>query len=140
MDISPEYIKMCDCPEIQGHAPEEIYHFREKLEDKKWWGKKKELFIFLRDDYVHIIEPSGRRVIWIPRQDQLQEMVDGTFYYQWNQFYKYLLDRDLNVGDLISDIHNGIEDNPITWGQLWLAFVMCELHNKKWDGEKWIRY
>ena len=56
---------------------------------------------------VEIESPS----IWLPRQDQLQGMVEYTV--GVNKF-------------------NSME-------QLWLAFVMSEKYNKKWDGKDWIK-
>ena len=43
---------------------------------------------------------------------------------------------------LLIDFHKFVdrESNPDiehSWEQLWLAFTMHELHNKKWAGKKW---
>ena len=140
MDTTETYIKMADCEEIQSQRKRispidgKLYMYNE---DGDWIANAK--LVGLASMAVRSTPPikNSPKLIWLPRQDQLQEMVGGFFYYQWNQFYKYLLDRDFVVGDLISDIHNGIEEKPITWEQLWLAFVMKEKYNKVWDGEKW---
>ena len=52
MDTSREYIKMCDCPEIQGT----IHDWR----DRKSWSA----LIEERDEFI-----------WLPRQDQIQDML-----------------------------------------------------------------
>ena len=71
--------------------------------------------------------------VWLPRQDQLQEMVPtqiaGTkpnlkMISEFTHFFDYW-------------DTNGIPINLTTWEQLWLAFVMKEKYNKVWDGEKW---
>jgi len=72
-------------------------------------------------------------LVWLPRQDQLQEMV--------------ILPRDFIGNRPIVLTNKLIEWSEIyhhgiyTWGesfeQLWLAFVMSEKYNKNWIGETW---
>jgi len=105
----PVFIKMCDCPEIQDKKPE--------------WGEKwyKELYTY----------DGHGNIIWLPRQEDLQEMAKG-FGFMGTVFVNDIL---------IFKLAEFIEENkpvPQTMEQLWLAFVMKTLHNKKWDGEKWI--
>ena len=130
MDISPEYIAMCDCPEIQkGHVDKTGDLFA-----NKWF-----IGVYIRDEsYIYEVEDSPKREqrinnpIWLPRQDQLQEMVGGfeagfVDWFHWrNAIYPHM-------------------QNPFNkeWRftsmeQLWLAFVMKENHNKTWDGNKWV--
>lgn len=76
---------------------------------------------------------------WLPRQDQLQEMVKGEkhmhllayefacyFHGTVDPLYSYLGQDDYTV-----DADNSME-------QMWLAFAMKELYNKTWNGEDWI--
>jgi len=74
--------------------------------------------------------------VWLPRQDQLQEMVPSPMastapnfriISELNRFYDYW-------------DTNGIPNFLTTWEELWLAFVMKEKYSKVWDGEKeeWI--
>ena len=66
-----------------------------------------------------------REHFWLPRQDQLQEMVDGGFTHQTlERFYQWY--------------HSEISRNLSSMEQLWLAFVMKEKYNKTWDGDKWV--
>ena len=115
MDTSEQYIKMCDCPEIQD-------------------GWKLELGdVFSCDSKARVY--YGQRIpkdsIFLPRQDRLQGMVfDETVGLQsqccaiWN----FSTAVESQLGAII--IHGTME-------QLWLAFVINELHGKKWDGEQW---
>ena len=69
-------------------------------------------------------------VIWLPRQDQLQEMVMGQSKFvqdnlyglkaKWEQWLEYEPQRD-------------------SFEQLWLAFVMKEKYNKSWNRKIWIK-
>lgn len=73
------------------------------------------------------------KVIWLPRQDQLQEiylndMPDGTY---------------RKIATLAEEFHDyhethGYPSYAGSMEQLWLAFVMKEKYNKTWNGESWI--
>jgi len=89
---------------------------------------------FYKKTYIWIQGYSGYKDIWLPRQDQLQEMlhteddysyVVSTQLHQINEFY--------NTIDWVAD------GSELTMEQVWLAFVMKEKHNKVWDGEDWVK-
>jgi len=68
--------------------------------------------------------------VWLPRQDQLQEMINiegcgGKVHYLCSSLYRYF-DNDERIS---------LESME----QLWLAFVMFKKHNKRWDGNDWIK-
>ena len=77
--------------------------------------------------------------IWLPRQDQLQKMLDErkTTYFLVEDFSDFMTD------NLLED-HGDVPYTPPfrkEWGkasmeQLWLAFVMHEKYSKQWDEEK----
>ena len=121
MDTSETSIKMCDCPEIERQGFEKLGEAK-RYDDitrrfKFNWGKNN-FFI-------------GRT--WLPRQDQIQEMMDyglGAFV---NDFHEFCED-DLGM---YSDSDCKFHDYK-SMEQLWLAFYMHEKHKKKWDGEKWV--
>ena len=117
MDTSKEYILMCEkAVEIQSK--------------QIGFG-----------DYFSICEnvsmSTGRiynntecNTIWLPRQDQLQDMVTDKFSsreqipcLQKILAYKVQCTKE--------------DKNPSTWEQLWLAFVMKEKYNKTWNNEDW---
>lgn len=98
--------------------------------------------------------------IWLPRQDQLQEMVtgdglDGTYVSttsaQGNTNYKYGFTQILLRRCLLNKFHQWCNDNNRIVGfryhspfqsfesmeKLWLAFVMENKYNKIWNGKDW---
>jgi len=122
MDTSEQYIKMCDCPEIQnGHKPEFGDYFR--LIDGVVICESGDLSIKYECDY-------GSNPIWLPRQDQLQEMMKYGFKHELDinlarYFHAWLINKPNQITDASME-------------QLWLAFYMHEKHGKIWNGEKWV--
>ena len=109
MDITEIYVKMCEkASEIQYEYAVKGFGYSDGHH-----------FFHLKNQY---------ETIWLPRQDQLQEMVeDGEFannqaWYKLGKFYAWVRD----VGRY----------NFESMEQLWLAFVMKE-NGKTWDGEDW---
>ena len=67
--------------------------------------------------------------VWLPTQSQLQEMV---------------LTGNTTATELVNRLVHKVKGGDYLfyeydWSmeQLWLAFVMKELHNKTWDGKEW---
>ena len=145
MDTSKEYIEKCDCPEIQGDGVDDgslggtfigghiLYHIAPMNQPHN------------RDGYYHVTDTEAVRkcdscgneesyiestkYIWLPRQDQLQEMV-----FQLGEpptAYIVLLREFMQRNSPYYVMFASME-------QLWLAFVMKEKFNKTWDGEKWL--
>ena len=139
MDTSKEYIKMCEKAwEIQRIAPKE--DTVKALEDYK-----SELFYLPLENKIALghwdndegdwmighYRDNKEDAIWLPRQDQLQEMVDVK---DGRSFSDALT-------DIYEDFMEGMKDyyyDSNSMEQLWLAFVMKEKFNKVWDGEEWI--
>jgi len=75
-------------------------------------------------------------IVWLPRQDQLQEMVKDRLmpyaYITLQMFTKWFYISGELDAELIS------QDDSQTFEQLWLKFVMQEKYKKQWDGKKWI--
>ncbi|MDY6862955.1 MAG: hypothetical protein SVR08_11870 [Spirochaetota bacterium] len=67
----------------------------------------------------------------LERQDQLQEMVCGfpTALGEFNAWL-YVAHYDCSIDEYPRQF-NSME-------QLWLAFVMSEKYNKKWNGKEWV--
>lgn len=128
MDISEQYIKMCEkAEEIQAVSPTlsdwDIDHNVSNVvpdwfisENGDWWL-------------------SADIMIWLPRQDQLQDMVidpdftDGSFivsdlHYRFHEFYN---DRYSDYPSLFASME-----------QLWLAHVMRKKYGKVWSEGEWI--
>lgn len=106
MDTSLKYIKMCEkAEEIQSQGSK---HYGDTMCFSAW---------------------SGREEVWLPRQDQLQEMLDD---YSPVRFAWALIDSDkMNTNCLSRFSHKEME-------KMWLAFVMKEKFNKIWNGENWM--
>ena len=96
------------------------------------------LFSLLSAQEDIIIEPEdyGDRLkigyVWLPRQDQLQEMVkQKTLLMSLKHFCDWSLLQDEEFFKTQCDKVTSME-------QLWLAFVMKEKYNKTWNGKEWI--
>lgn len=135
-DNSEQYIKMCNCKEIQKEwkpKKTDIIFVKETEFLKEHWPS----LIRLPLDYVAAIvdneikPPIGpwidkKNLIWLPKQDQLQDMVlKNINFAEKISFLHCYLTR------IKSDYINSIE-------QSWLSFLMSYNYNKEWDGEKWI--
>ncbi len=162
MDRTETYIKMCDCEELQGKAPKECFEppVRNLNAGDLLWQRKFGFLIchkILEGGHFGTIKLSNPNIerfwditlerwlfIWLPHQDQLQEMLNykelkdrnphgwfcfGVPGYQWNDDFGY------GEGD---DKEIEYYRQFTSMEQLWLAFVMKELWNKIWDGEVWI--
>lgn len=107
MDLSEEYVRMCEeSVEIQ-----ESFNYRQaKTTNKDFIAKK--------DD----------KLIWIPRQDQLQDfMVFPDDMLRENDFN--------NLKAMTVELITTFEKNPavITMEMAWICTVMRFLHNKQWN-------
>ena len=136
------YIKMSDCPEIQGQRG------RHANIGSVWWfkgsmsleegictyhrGKGQVVSgMFDEEDWMSLsIAPD--LFIWLPLQHQLQamylkDMPDGTY------------QKVATLAEVFHDYHekNGYPVYAYTMDQLWLAFYMFEKHQKTWDGNEW---
>ena len=136
MDRTETFIKMVDCPEIQDKwypFVGDVFLHREngKVETNPIykttidWMKGEESLI-----PIAITWPEWKnRFLWLPRQDQLQEMIS---------IYPTQFRADSSVpwhSFLADDIT--VEGKFDSMEQLWLAFVMKEKYNKVWNGEEW---
>jgi len=123
MDTSETYVKMCEkAVEIQVLA---------KLFEKDQYS-------FWVCSKWHLPVHSGRFFsddIWLPRQDQLQEMVIPPYKNFLNAFFFFhdFLFEQMTDGE--GDIPEPYKFNSME--QLWLAFVMKEKYGKTWNGEDW---
>jgi hypothetical protein len=122
MDTSHEYTKMCE-------KAEEIQKDKKNL----WLGD----FYFDINDLndVQILDISALTggFVWLPRQDQLQEMSrhhkEGWFDTRESNnlciFFEWWRSNMVKFGD------------DVTMEQLWLSFVMETKFNKEWVNKEW---
>jgi len=137
MDTSETYIKMCEkAEEIQGLRPNNTFYEQEFTAEcycDNQYG------VTYHPQSMSIIS-SPQKVIWLPRQDQLQEI------------YQQFLPQDVQDSSIVwvviaDDFHDWIFDTLpkisftpfVTMEQLWFAFVMEENHNKVWSGTSWVK-
>jgi len=139
------YIKMCDCEEIQeGHkweygdwliAEYGLFQigtatFDYDMSNKNIPPIRSELPIATIQNRDIEAQTFTGRLIWLPRQDQLQEMI-GDFDKCQDLMHDYLSSR---IGASITNLWLS---PPLSMEQLWLAFVMKEKYNKVWSSEGW---
>jgi hypothetical protein len=122
MDTSKEYILMCEkTKEIQRQFPFECvgerpnFFFDTELEE-----------IFSAYTPAKVTQHIS---IWLPYQDQLQDMLKPCALSEIIQrFYSWF-----KRWELRSKLH---EYTTATMEQLWLGFVMFELYHKMWNPDK----
>jgi len=129
MDTSETYIKMVNCPEIQEQ-----------------WKNENNKYPYFEGSYyyngedVRVVDYEypfpffdDEDFIWLPQQDDLQEMMKSN--------PVPLLLRFANWVRTEEGFYFLFQQAPIpnpSMEQLWLAFVMKERFSKVWDGGKWV--
>jgi hypothetical protein len=136
MDTSTEYLKMCDCPEIQDFRKE-----YGQWQDGDFAADK----AAPRDISFHCSECDHEYgaefqldCIWLPRQDQLQEMVDWKdmrLIIEWRSVthrFEWWADNPFSITAL--DYRAKVESLE----QAWLHLVMYRKYGKRWSGKGWV--
>ncbi len=136
MDTTPENILMCEkATEIQAnHTWEEgdIPHYGDEFPGQ--------VAIYSKHCYACRWELEHRSPNWLPRQDQLQAMVNPEgqgiigFMYQFYRFMDALYCdwRDPWIAEVFK------KQGRISLEQFWLCYVMKEKYQKHWTGEEWV--
>ena len=120
MDCSLEYIEMCrKADEIQS-----LKMIQKYIKGKSFYHPEHDRGMFLINS------------VWLPRQDQLQDMVEVVG--APNPPGAWTLNSVFTAFLNIKNTYSPIEKSKMSMEQLWLAFVMSEKFNKKWDGKEWI--
>ena len=136
MDTSETYIKMCErAEEIQDEWVPKMGDWvcsathclrnkksRRNVRVVQYIEIKRHLPIIHSRESMGTMDAKYRvDVIWLPRQDQLQEMVNRP-----------------SLSWMLRDASNFEHDVEFdSMEQLWLAFVMKEKYNKIWNGSEW---
>jgi len=136
MDTSKEYILMCkEAKEIQtewskteelmelGRDGDYYYNTKGLINQVRIRGTQDD-DDFPGDGITFPCETYG--AIWLPRQDQLQDMVNlkiPRLVYDFRSF--------------VADFIGSYTEKFGSMEQLWLAFVMAEKYNKEWHGLQW---
>jgi len=149
MDTTETYIKMCNCKEIQErYNPDEFsflfdYTLKDNYGDKRYIGTREYNIPQLPKIQQVFVAYDGYEwlCIWLPRQDQLQEMVigKGVLVGDWLDILDHFVMSEGGLFDFFDEHRIGETYNYTkSMEQLWLAFVMKEKYNKIWNGEDWI--
>ena len=147
MDKSETYIKMCE--KAKKYLPRHKFvdgdHFV-YLEAyigsdivNNWWIEKGTISIYSSALWGH--PPCKLKRLWLPRQDQLQEMV---------KYFKGLAPVEYSARGLLQIFWEFVDTNwldylwtlsneQVSMEQLWLAFCMSVRYNKIWNGEDWVK-
>jgi hypothetical protein len=135
MDTSEKYIRMCSlAKEIQCKWNYEngdyIYDTIDGDAGVWYWHHAKDT-----NDWV-----------WLPRQDQLQELCIKFFIRMMNMSEYDAFVRLLeSYSSWLKDVHNiiwnvGGEYKEVdSFEELMLSYAMEMIHGKKWDGENWVK-
>ncbi len=140
MDTTPEYIKMCEkAGEIQEEwMPDEgdVFfikngHFSngsEPCNGETWYDRGD--IVYCGDGvYPNKNELAENNYVWLPRQDQLQEILSCSIGEGMNRLWVYFHEWFCKIG--------AVEYSKSSWERLWLAFVMEKKYGKVWNGEEW---
>ncbi len=122
MDQSKQYIKMCDCDEIQSQWT---------IKSARWcdvFYDPEDVSINKCMNLIHVKDcfEEGIKLVWLPRQDQLQDMLGYQIGGMLDLFCEWI------------DTAEFAEGSSDTMEKIWLSFVMHEKFNKKWNGERWV--
>jgi len=126
MDTSELYIKMCDCPEIQEQWD---------IDEGDFAFSHKHSNIYTADIDIMAMGNITHGDTWLPRQDQIQEMLKDLIskqieYQDCCYCYVEMISRFASSPSCLLPIGTTME-------QLWLAFYMSEKHQKFWGKEGW---
>ncbi|RLC74433.1 MAG: hypothetical protein DRI61_16610 [Chloroflexi bacterium] len=137
MDVSKKYIKMCEkAKEIQEMWLPQIGDYYVAK-----WNKRKLILCGLK--ILKDIRKNKDDYIWLPRQDQLQDILIDENYTE----YENPLNLNRTMMDEVSEYVDkspfwaGYKYKPYYHGfdtleQLWLAFLMYKKYGKIWNENK----
>jgi len=127
MDKSSAYIKMCESA---------------KAVQKQWKPEFGDFFVSMSLDLTSACQSITSdlekkasylktiKAVWLPRQDQLQEMVIEKYATPW--------DLAIAFSNVLMDDKTSYFDNFDSMEKLWLVFIMLEKYKKKWEEGTWV--
>ena len=119
--------------------PSDVFILHDNFQFVTYGGRSQHgwVYFFLANEppYVIFDKKVWERFIWLPRQDQLQDILDldEKPYYLVRDFYKSMTKWEFRDGEYAND--DFLQFTSIE--QLWLIFVMREKFNKTWNGTDW---
>lgn len=164
MDETEIYIKISDCPEIQGQRkpkvekmPDGRRHYEWELETGDYFAtkdlcSKEERQVEIKgttiyDPYFYDKKQDANITISQVGFDEGGGYVTKKFIWlpRQDQIQKMMYENLARADAIVHDLNKWREENYdyqlqfITMEQFLLAFYMWEKHSKTWDGEKWIK-
>jgi hypothetical protein len=127
MDKSSHYIKMCEST---------------KVIQKQWKPEFGDFFVSMSLGLTSPCQPiisdlekkvsylKSIKAAWLPRQDQLQEMVLDNYATPWDlaiAFSNVLMGENASYFEKFDSME-----------KLWFAFIMLEKYKKKWNDGEWV--
>jgi hypothetical protein len=128
MDKSLHYIKMCESA---------------KVIQKQWKPEFGDFFVSMSLGLISPCQPIASdlekkasylkaiKAVWLPRQDQLQEIIIENYAMPWDlavAFSNVLMDQNASYFEKFDSME-----------KLWLAFIMLEKYKKKLEEEEWVK-
>jgi hypothetical protein len=127
MDKSPHYIKMCESiKEIQEQWQPEFGDFYVSMS----LGITSPCQTSSSDLEKQLSYLKTIKAVWLPRQEQLQEMVIENYATPWDlaiAFSNVLMGENASYFEKFDSME-----------KLWLAFIMLEKYKKKWKEGEWV--
>jgi len=127
MDKSSTYIKMCESA---------------KAVQKRWKPEFGDFFVSMSLGLTSPCQPITSdlekkvsylktiKAVWLPRQDQLQEMVIEKYATFW--------DLAIAFSNVLMGENASYFENFDSMEKLWLAFIMLEKYKRKWKDGEWV--
>lgn len=127
MDKSSHYIKMCESAKvIQKQWKPDFGDFFVSMSS----GRTSPCMTLVSDLEKKVSYLKTIKAVWLPRQDQLQEMIIENYATPWDLAIAF---SNVLMADKASyfDAFDSME-------KLWLTFIMLEKQKKKWKDGEWI--
>ncbi len=127
MDRSSNYIRMCESiEEIQEQWQPEFGDFYASMS----LGITSPCQPITSDLEKKLSYLKTIKAVWLPRQDQLQEMVIENYAMPWDlaiAFSNVLMGENASYFEKFDSME-----------KLWLAFIMLEKYKRKWKEGEWV--
>ena len=127
MDKSSHYIKMCESAKvIQKQWKPDFGDFFVSMSS----GRTSPCLTIVSELEKKVSYLKTIKAVWLPRQDQLQEMIIDKYATPW--------DLTIAFSNVLMADSASYFDNFDSMEKLWLAFIMLEKSKKTWKNGEWV--
>jgi hypothetical protein len=127
MDRSSNYIRMCEgIEEIQQQWQPEFGDFYVSMS----LSLTSPCQLIMSDLEKKVSYLKTIKAVWLPRQDQLQEMVMENYATPW--------DLAIAFSNVLMGENASYFDNFDSMEKLWFAFITLEKYKRKWNDGEWV--